>query len=230
MSHLLAILLFAAVTQTVKDDRTPLRTGCEAGDEVLGYLKAGAPITIRYAINGCVAVTSDELHGFLPPSAIVNVEEFDRARREAPSTTGSGNQQVNSKDPLALAIAGRDAYYADNLQQSIGLLKDSLEIKDDENVRMLLARVEREAATGLSKGRLVSTRFTMRYDDTMQVDQARAMLALLEEEFTRISAEIGCHPAERMIVILQNRQDYLRTSGMSEWLLENTPSQTVLAH
>jgi len=215
--QLLAVLLLAATAQTVREDKTPLRTGCEAADDIVGYLKAGSPVTIRFAINGCLAVTAGEQKGYLLPSAIVNAEEFERARREAPSVSGSGGAPAKAKDPMALAMAGRDAYYADNLQKAIGLLKDSLALKDDPDVRVFLARVEREAATGLSKGRLMSTRFTMRYDDAMTVDQARAMLNLMEEEFTRIANEIGCRPSERMVVILQSREDYLRTSGMSEW-------------
>ena len=214
MGALALFLLFAGVK-----DRTPLRTGCESSDEIVGYLPAGSPITIRYAINGCIAVTSGEMRGFLAAGAIVNGEEFDLARRQAPDMTAraaSVRPDLNSR-AMELAIAGRAAYYSDNLQQSLRLLKDSLAIKDDENVRRLLDQVEREAAAGLGKGRLLSARFEMRYDGAMPVEQARAMLGVLEEEFTRISAEIGCHPADRINVILQNRADYLRSSGASEW-------------
>jgi hypothetical protein len=212
MGVLAMFLLLAAVK-----DRTPLRGGCDATDEVVAYLPAGAPVTIRYAIDGCIAVSSGELRGFLPASAIVNSEEFDRARRAAPATSSLATLPPKGKDPLALAREAREAYYSDNLQESLGLLKDSLALKEDLNVRRFLDQVEREASAGLGKGRLLSARFALRYDGSMQVEQARAMLELLEDEFTRISAEIGCHPTERMSVILQNRADYLRTSGAAEW-------------
>ncbi len=214
--HALAILLLLAAAQTVKEDRTALRTGCEAGDETVALLAAGTPVAIRFAINGCLAVTVGELRGYLPPSAIVNADKFDRARREANSVNSKGGAAPAAKDPMKLALAGRDAYYADNLDEALGLLKDSLAIKEDADVRRFLERVEREAATGLGKARLLSSRFLLRYG-SMEVEDARAMLALLEEEFTRIAAEIGCHPEGRMNVILQSREDYLRTSGMAEW-------------
>ena len=155
---------------------TPLRTGCDSTDEVAGYLEAGAPVTIRYAINGCIAVSSGELRGFLASSAIANLEEFERARREAPAA---------------------------------GLIERSnaTAIKDDANAR-------NEAAGD----RLISSRFDFRYDGAMPVEQARPILDRLEEEFTRISAEIGCRfPEERINVIILNREDYLRTTGAAEW-------------
>ena len=75
-----------------------------------------------------------------------------------------------------------------------------------------------ESEAGLGMGRLLSSRFSFRYDGAMNVEQARAMLGLLEEEFTRITAEIGCRfPGERIEVILQSRENYFRTSGAAEW-------------
>ncbi len=221
MGVMTVFLLLGIVNQTVREDHTPMRAGCESTDGVVGYLAAGAPLTIRYAINGCIAVTSGEMKGFLAASAIVNSEQLDRARREAPAVSTTANAPAvavdRNRQAMELAIAGRTAYYSDNLQQSMGLLKDSLANMEDGNVRRLLEQVEREAASGLGKGRLLSARFVLRYDGAMQVEQARTMLDLLEEEFTRIAAEVGCHPTERMNVILQNRADYLRTSGASEW-------------
>jgi hypothetical protein len=43
------------------------------------------------------------------------------------------------------------------------------------------------------------------------------MIAILEEEFTRISFQIGCRADERITVIVQSREAYLKTTGAPGW-------------
>jgi hypothetical protein len=88
MSALLLVLLLAAA---VKDGPTPLRSGCSTDARVLASLPAGAPVTIRYSINGetgpcykvAVELEGKTLEGSLPASAISETEDFDKARSQA---------------------------------------------------------------------------------------------------------------------------------------------------
>src|SRR5580700_5839032 len=89
MPVLLSLLLFLALS--VKEDRTPLRTGCSADDDVVATLPAGATLTIRFALAGestpCykIAVQSDGkmVEGYLPAVAIDGLDDFDKGRRDA---------------------------------------------------------------------------------------------------------------------------------------------------
>jgi hypothetical protein len=43
------------------------------------------------------------------------------------------------------------------------------------------------------------------------------MLDVLDHEYARISAELGCRAEERITVIVQSREAYLQSSGAAEW-------------
>ena len=85
---MLLVLMLAAA---VKDGPTPLRTGCSPDASAVASLPAGAPVTIRYSISGesqpCYKVSAQLegkiLEGYLPSSAISNLEDFDQSRHQA---------------------------------------------------------------------------------------------------------------------------------------------------
>ena len=67
-------------------------------------------------------------------------------------------------------------------------------------------------------GRLAATRFILRYEaDALQPDTARAVVALLEQEYSRIAAELGCRTEERIVTIVQTSQAYRASSEAAEW-------------
>ena len=84
-----AVLLVLLLAASVKDGLTPLRSGCSPDARVLASLPAGAPVTIKYSINGetgpcykvSVEVDGKILEGSLPASSIGETEDFDQARR-----------------------------------------------------------------------------------------------------------------------------------------------------
>jgi hypothetical protein len=46
---------------------------------------------------------------------------------------------------------------------------------------------------------------------------ARDMVAALDSEYARISAQLGCPAEDRVVAIVQSRDAYLRTTGAAEW-------------
>ncbi|MBV8818205.1 MAG: hypothetical protein JO022_07590, partial [Acidobacteriaceae bacterium] len=44
-----------------------------------------------------------------------------------------------------------------------------------------------------------------------------SIVGILDQEFTRIAAELGCRTEERIVAILQSRQAYLKSTDAAEW-------------
>ena len=45
----------------------------------------------------------------------------------------------------------------------------------------------------------------------------KEVLAMLEEDYSRISAQLGCSAGERIIAIVQSREQYMRGTSAAEW-------------
>jgi len=88
---LVPLLLFLAAAHTVSRDATPLRVSCDGASEAVAQLKPGDPVSIRYALASedgpCYKVAAEsagkQWEGWLPASALTNLEEFDKARNAA---------------------------------------------------------------------------------------------------------------------------------------------------
>ena len=58
----------------------------------------------------------------------------------------------------------------------------------------------------------------LRYDGAVADSGAAAeMVAMLEEEFTRIAGQLGCRAEERIVTIVQSREAYMKTTGAPAW-------------
>src|SRR6185369_16932074 len=49
------------------------------------------------------------------------------------------------------------------------------------------------------------------------VNSAREMLATLDQEFFRISGQLGCKAEEKIVAIAQSRSAYRKTTDAAEW-------------
>src|SRR5271156_75594 len=88
-------LVFLAAL-AVKQDQTPLRAGCEAGDETIATLAACTPVEVRFRLadgSECfkVAATVDgkPIVGYLGASALLNVDQFEKHRTDAAQLASS---------------------------------------------------------------------------------------------------------------------------------------------
>jgi Flp pilus assembly protein TadD len=260
-----AILLLAALT--VRQDQTPLRTGCEAGAEVVASLPAGTQVEIRFRLadgSDCfkiaATVNGKMLAGYVPAAALANVEQFELQRTSAASVdviqalnplaaptesavarTGDpalnraiqlidANQPAQAleilqaavkrypKNPSVLLLAGMAAYRADQLRSALDYWKQSLELAPNDALARIYEKVQREAASDHSGDKLFGLHFALRYEgEAVPADTARTILSTLDEEFSRVSSQLGCSADERITVIVQSREAYLKTSGAAEW-------------
>jgi hypothetical protein len=264
MPALLAMLLLAA---SVKNDGTPLRSGCAADEDVVATLPAGAPVTIRFALSGesvpCYKVSAEsngtKVDGYLAASAIDGLEEFAQTRRDArwldgaqlmgaintstplPKISGAPKGPAadavhfieisqparaleileaelrKKKDPSLLALAGIAAWRSDDSRRALEYWRGSLEIQPNPDLETLIRRVERETKGDQSTEKLVGMRVVLRYESTVPIETARQMLGVIDEEYSRIAAQLGCHPEERVTAIVQSRDAYRKTTDAAEW-------------
>jgi len=122
------------------------------------------------------------------------------------------------KDPQLLALAGTAAYKGDHLRQALDFWKESLDINPDPLVERTYKAALRESQNDKSAEKKFGTRFLLRYDGAVaDSDAAGAMVATLEQEFSRISSQLGCRAEERIVTIVQSREAYLKSTGAPGW-------------
>jgi tetratricopeptide (TPR) repeat protein len=121
-------------------------------------------------------------------------------------------------DPNVLLLTGLAAYRADQLRAAIGYWKESLELAPNETLARVYERVRREAAADQSGEKLLGMHIALRYEgEALPSDTARAILSTLDEDYSRIAAQLGCSSDERIVAIVQSREAYLRGTGAAEW-------------
>lgn len=122
------------------------------------------------------------------------------------------------RDPYLLAVAGFAYYKTDDLDRAIMAFNDSLEIERNPGVEQFLNRARREREADRGSERMAGVRITLRYErGSVQPALARAMLDVLDQEYTRLSSAIGCRANEKLMVVVQSRNSYLQSTSAAEW-------------
>lgn len=257
------MLLWAA---SVKDTAT-LRSGCSVDDDTIATLEPGAPVTIRFRLNGeskpCFKVTvqadGKTVEGYLPGADIAGLDDFEKGLHDAPwmditqalgrasaslPSLGSGTasgvaaeaaklieasrpkkalellepELIKKRDPGLLALAGVAEWRADDSKKALDYWRESLALQPNGQVETMYRRVEREVKGDQSNDRLLGARVLLRYDSaTVPVETARLMLGALDEEYSRISTQLGCYAEERIVAIVQSKDAYRKTLDVAEW-------------
>lgn len=118
----------------------------------------------------------------------------------------------------ALVLAGVAAYRADQARVALDYWKQSLDLEPNDTLSRIYEKVRRESEADRSGEKLLGMRVALRYEgQTLAPDTARAVLATLDEEFSRISGVLGCWTDERIVAIVQSREAYLKSTGAAEW-------------
>src|SRR5258708_38231503 len=123
-----------------------------------------------------------------------------------------------ANNPDLGAVAGTGGYKSDNLRLALQYWRESLYIKADPQVERAYKSALHESQNDKSGEKKFGTRFLLRYDGAVaDSETASAMLAVLEQEFTRVSFQLGCRADERIVTIVQSREAYLKTTGAPGW-------------
>jgi hypothetical protein len=125
---------------------------------------------------------------------------------------------AGTDNPDLLAMAGQAALQSDNPRRAIELWERSLAIRANPPVARLLEQAKKELASDSSSEKLVGAQFTFRYDSKdISPERARSLVPLLDNEFARLSSQLGCQNSERIVAVVQSREAYLKSTGAAEW-------------
>jgi len=242
----LPVLFFVALT-AVGTDQTPLRTGCGAEDKIVASLPAGTPVDLGAGTpdgTNCFRISTTvggkDVQGYVEASALTAtpapaasnqyvVHSSDPAVNRAgrllnasqPSQAFEllrGALERHPHDPGVLMLAGLAAYRSDRLPEALHYWSQSLDLAPNGALSAIYADARRETAADRSNDRLYSAHIALRYEGgVVPADTARSILAMLEVDYSRISAQLGCVSSERVVAIVQSRQQYVRTTSAAEW-------------
>ena len=203
------------------------------GKDVLGYVPSTALTGLeRYEQERASAASVDVLRALNPVvaetrKAVAKTGDpaLDRAQQllEANQPAQALEQtQIalarHPRDPNVLVLAGFAAYRADQLRQALDYWKQALDIAPNDPLAAIYARVKREADADHSGDKLFGIHVALRYEgQALPPDTARAILAVLDDDYTNIAAQLGCTSDERIVAIVQSREAYLRSTGAAEW-------------
>jgi hypothetical protein len=128
------------------------------------------------------------------------------------------SQPQTRKNFALLALAGVAAWRNDDDRKALEYWRASLDLQPNPDIENLYRRVQREVNGDQSTERLYGMRVALRYEpQAIPVDTARQMVTALDEEFARISFELGCNTDERIVAIAQSREAYRKTTDAAEW-------------
>jgi tetratricopeptide (TPR) repeat protein len=126
--------------------------------------------------------------------------------------------QRHPQDPNVLLLAGLAAYRSDQLRAALDYWKQSLDLAPNPALNAIYEGAKREAGADRSGEKLFGAHIALRYEgEALPVDTARAILAMLDDDYSRISSQLGCTSGERIVAIVQNRESYLGSTGAAEW-------------
>jgi len=124
----------------------------------------------------------------------------------------------NRGEPQLLALAGMASYQLDDPRRAVEYWKESLELRPDPDLERMIRKTQQEAGADKSTQKSYGTRFLLRYEGAVVDEElAPAMVAALEQEFSRISFQLGCRAEEKIITIVQSRDAYVKTTGAAAW-------------
>src|SRR5260370_28039016 len=119
-------VLFFVAALTVKQDQTPLRSGCDAADEVVASLASGTPVEVRFRLadgSDCFKISAKvggkSVVGYLPAAALAGVDRFDQDHASAPPVDTAQALKPVEAETKKLAVRavdptlGRAAYLID---------------------------------------------------------------------------------------------------------------------
>jgi hypothetical protein len=127
------------------------------------------------------------------------------------------------RDADLLLLAGLAAYRSDQLGAALGYWRRSLDLAPrdrppNDALNAIYRAANREATTDHSSAKLAGEHINLRYPGGAIPDEtARSILATMEQDYSRISAQLGCTSNEPIFAILQPREEYLAATSAATW-------------
>jgi hypothetical protein len=171
--------------------------------QLLGSIDTSVPLPSMKGVPKGVASDALQLIQVSQPGKALELLEAELRKR---------------KDPGLMTLAGIAAWRSDDGKRALEYFRNALALEPNRDLENLIKRVERETKGDQSGEKLVGMRVVLRYESgTVPVDSARQMLGVLDEEYARIAAQLGCRAEERVTAIAQSRDAYRKTTDAAEW-------------
>jgi tetratricopeptide (TPR) repeat protein len=135
-------------------------------------------------------------------------EALERARQAT---------RVSPRSAEAFLLLGYAYYRSDHNREAIAAFKKSLQLRPDERVQALLARVERESNTEADFRQQESSHFTLRYEGSQAPDALRRqILDALEQDYHDLSADLNTSP-RNIYISLYTDQAFFDVTNAAAW-------------
>jgi hypothetical protein len=189
--------------------------GVESFDE---QRRAAPALTITNQVQQQAAAIAGSVTG-APDHPLVKASNLLQERQpRAALEIAEQTMKRTGRDRQFLLIAGIASYQLDNAREALAYLREAQQFGEDRAIAMLIARLEKEVGGDKSSEKLYGNRFLLRYEGgNLETDVARNMVTVLEEEYGRISAALGCRTDDRISVIIQSREAYRASTDVAEW-------------
>ena len=209
-----------------------------AGNTVTGYLSASAlqgleeftrqvreAPTVSGAVTRSSAMTSatervkmPAIEG-APDHPLVKASRLLEQRQpRAALEVVEKQMQTQGRNYQSLLLGGIAAYQADEARIALEYLQHAQSLHQDHSVQKMIEKLQQEMSGDKSGEKLYGNRFLLRYEGgNLESEVARSMVALLEQEFSRIAAQLGCRTDERIVAVVQSWPAYKATTGAAEW-------------
>ena len=137
-----------------------------------------------------------------------------------PEEAVSYAQQAVSADPKsadAYGVLGYALYKNDRNREAIAALKKSLQLGNNDQIKAMLARLERESRTEADFREQGSSHFTLRYEGSQTPNALRAqILDVLEDAYKDLQNDLGVTPGN-IFVSLYTDEAYVDVTQAPAW-------------
>jgi len=195
----------AAVKDTAAFDKARKEGGRIGVSEVMEAMKTESP------------EAAAEASGNAPPQIKEAIRLMDTGQAGRALQILEGELKLR-RDPELLALAGAAAWRADEADLALTYWKRSLDLYPNPKIEALYKEVLQETRSDQSNQRIVGAKVMLRYEGTsISADTAREMVKVVDQEYARISSQLGCSTEERVVAVAQSREAYRKSTGAAEW-------------
>lgn len=168
---------------------------------------------------GAAQPGSLQLSGRATPAIASAIRMLDANQpRQALDTLESEILRGNRRDPFLLSLAGLAAFQSDEPRKAVDFWSDSLALKPNPSIEALMKKAQRELSADTSRSKVFGDRFLLRYDDNeLSRDTASRLMDILNGEYRRIDAGLGCNIQEKITAVVMPRESYQAATGAAEW-------------
>jgi hypothetical protein len=210
------VFVFALIA--AKNDPTYVRTPCSEAAVATDCLGIPAPVTPRPPPVGRAKASNQYVVQTADPAVSRAGQLLNLSQPSQALDILLAALERHPHDPSVLMLAGLAAYRSDQVRAALGYWRQSLDLAPSEPLKAIYEDARRETAADRSNDKLYSQHFAVRYESAaMPAVAARSILDALEEDYARISAQLGCASSERIVVIVQSREQYQRATSAAEW-------------